>query len=242
MKEPAGTSATGLRARDTDLPAETMVLSQLLNKRWSCRAYTPEPVEHALIERIVAIAGRSPSWCNTQPWNVIITEGAETERFRQALYSHVTSTEPAPDHAFPRRYSGIYQERRRECGLGLYESVGIKRDDREASTRQAAENYKLFGAPHVAVITTEADLGAYGAIDCGIYISNFLLAAQSFGLGAIPQAALASHASFIRRYFSLPVHRLVVAGISFGWPDISAPVNGFRTSRASLDETVAFHS
>jgi proline dehydrogenase len=40
----------------------------------------------------------------------------------------------------------------------------VVRGDREASGRQARENFRLFGAPHVAIVTTDAALGTYGAV------------------------------------------------------------------------------
>jgi len=43
--------------------------------------------------------------------------------------------------------------------------------DREASKRQTLENFRMFGAPHVAIITTERKLGTYGVLDCGLQIS-----------------------------------------------------------------------
>ncbi len=53
------------------------------------------------------------------------------------------------------------------------------------------------------IIHTDEALGIYGAIDCGAYVGNFLLAAQALGLGTIPQAALARHSGLIRRHFGL---------------------------------------
>ena len=73
-----------------------------------------------------------------------------------------------------------------------------------------------------------------------MYVQTFLLAAQSLGLGAIPQAALAAYAPFIRDFFGLPHNRLIVCGVSFGWPDHDHPANGFRTRRAPTDETVTW--
>jgi nitroreductase len=218
-------------------------LRDIMTSRQSCRGFRSEPVPHRLIESIVSIAALSPSWCNTQPWNIVITEGAATDRFRDALTAHVASNKsnkPAPDFDFPIGYSGVYLERRRECGLALYESVGVERGDRRASAAQAFKNFELFGAPHAAILTTEAELGTYGAVDCGIYLSNFLLAAQSVGVAAIPQAALASYSPFIRDHFGLADTRLVVAGVSFGWPDVTHRANGFRTTRAPLNETVSW--
>src|SRR5690606_25140033 len=118
--------------------------------------------------------------------------------------------------------------------------VGVKRGDRAAAARQALENYRLFGAPHVAIVTSDEALGVYGAVDCGAWVANFLLAAESLGVAAIPQAALAAYPDFIRAHFGLGPDRLVVCGISFGYEDKSHPANSYRTSRASLDEAVTW--
>jgi nitroreductase len=215
-------------------------LIKLLVDRYSCRAYDPDPLSRGVIEQILEIAARTPSWCNTQPWHTLITEGAETDRLRQALSAEAATSEGSPDFEFPARYDGVYQQRRRECAWQLYESVGIARGDREASAVQTAKNFEFFGAPHVAIVTTDATLGVYGAVDCGLYVNSFLLAAQSLGVGAIPQAAVALHSGFLRSYFDLPADRLIVCGISFGRPDRSAPVNSFRTARQTVDQTVTW--
>ncbi|MCP2278736.1 nitroreductase [Nocardia amikacinitolerans] len=215
-------------------------LTQILDERWTCRQFRPERVPRPTIEALLRAAQRSPSWCNTQPWQVAVTEGAATDRFRKELLEHVQSSAPAPDFAFPAQYTGVYRDRRRECGLQLYESVGIVKGDQAGTMRQAMRNFELFDAPHVAIISTEADLGVYGAVDCGLYIGTFLLAAQSLGLGAAPQAALASYSPFLREYFELSENRRIVAAISFGYPDSDHPVNGFRTRRAETDRVATW--
>jgi hypothetical protein len=75
--------------------------------------------------------------------------------------------------AFPREYRGAYLERRRACGFRLYEAVGVARGDREAYAKQGFENYRLFGAAHVAIVTSDEALGTYGAVDCGAYVNKF---------------------------------------------------------------------
>lgn len=214
------------------------VLEDVFRDRWSCRAFTPEEVPDGVIERLLAMAQHAPSWCNTQPWQVIITAGEGTERFRRELVEHITESGPysRPDFSMPAKYTGVYRERRRESGLQLYQAVGVGRGDRVASARQAFKNYEFFGAPHVAILTVPAEQADYGAVDSGIYVSYFLLAAHSLGLGAISQAALAQVAPFIRTYFSVPETRRVLLGISFGYPDLDHPVNQFRTTRAGLSE------
>jgi nitroreductase len=194
---------------------------------------------------MVGLAQLSPSWCNSQPWQVIVTEGKGTERLREALYAHALedtgqggAPNLAPDFDFPSAYRGVYKERQREVGWQLYESVGIAYGDRKASAEQAMKNFRLFDAPHMLLITSERDLGTYGAVDCGVYLSSLLLAAQSLGIASIPQAALAGYAPFMREHFNIPENRMIVAGVSFGYADGAHPSNSFRSKRASIDDTV----
>ncbi|MFT4082217.1 MAG: nitroreductase [Nocardioides sp.] len=221
--------------------AESQFVDRLLAERQSCRGFLPDPLERAEIAELVAAASHAPSWCNTQPWELIITDGEETERFRKALRAHAeTSFADAPDMPFPPAYEGVYRDRRRECGWQLYQSLGIDKGDRVASGLQMLENFSLFGAPHVAVVTTDRRLGTYGALDCGLFVQSFLLAAQSRGIGTIAQAAIASQAPFVREHFDIPEDRLVLLGISFGRPDPDHPANGFRTRRAGVEEIVTW--
>jgi len=221
-------------------PASHQALSDLLEARFSCRAFEPREVDRPTIERLVTLAQRSPSWCNTQPWRVHITTGAATERLRGAAMEAATTAPPSPDIPFPDRYEGAARERRLECALQLYESVGIERGDRAASAAQALKNFDFFGAPHLAVVTTERALGAYGAVDCGVYLGCFLLAAQSLGLAAIPQAAIAAVAPAMREQLEVEDDRQVLFGVSFGHPDMADPVNQFRTTRADAEQVVTW--
>ncbi len=106
--------------------------------------------------------------------------------------------------------------------------------------RQAFENYRLFGAPHVAIVTSEAQLGPYGYVDCGAYVANFLLAAESLGVATIAQASIANFSNVVRAHFDIPAERHVVCGISFGYADTEHPVNAFRTERATIAEAIEF--
>ena len=183
-------------------PAATF--DAVLDARYSCRGYLATPVPREVIDAILRTAQRTASWCNSQPWQVIVTSAAATERLRTAMASPEASTDPSFDIAPPAEYRGVYRDRRRECGFQLYDSVGIAHGDREASARQAQLNFRFFGAPHVALITTEAVLGTYGVLDCGAYVSNFIFAARSRGVASIAQAAIASRAKFLHRWFEIP--------------------------------------
>ena len=169
-----------------------------------------------------------------------MTEGAAIERFRAALTA--LADDPAsgtqPDIPFPASYEGAYGRRRREAGIALYTSAGIDREDKAGAARQMRDNYRLFGAPHVAILTTEAELGTYGALDCGIYLANLMALMQARGIASIAQGALARFSPFIHEFFGIPGNRRVLCGLSFGYADETAPVNQFRTTRDATDTAV----
>jgi nitroreductase len=217
------------------------ILEQLMAARFSCRAFLPEPVPRATIERILAAAQTTASWCNSQPWRLEITSGEATGRFREVMYAAASGGRPSSgDFPFPREYNGVYLARRRESGFQLYNALDIARGDKAGYAKQALENFNFFGAPHVAIIHTDEALGTYGAIDCGGYVTSFMLAAQALGVATIPQAALAFHSEVVREHFGLGDDRRVVCGISFGYPDRNHKANSYRTGRAALGETVRF--
>lgn len=213
-------------------------LHALFAARHSCRAFRPDPVPRGVIEAILRTAQRVPSWCNAQPWKVTLTSGAETDRFRAALKEEAETGRPEPDMEWPAGYSGEYLDRRRTCGWQLYEAVGVQKGDREGSARQMKENFTLFGAPHCAIISSPVELGPYGAIDCGGFVTGFTIAAQARGVASIAQAAVASFGPFLHRYFGIPDDRLILCAISFGYADADHPANAFRTERADLAQFV----
>ena len=213
----------------------------LLSARHSCRAFKPDPLPDGVIEKILLAAQKVPSWCNAQPWQVDVTRGDETDRLRLALHDHATRVAQTPDVKWPSAYTGLHQARRKTCGLQLYDSVGIERGDRRASARQMLENFQFFGAPHMALVTAPAELGAYAYLDCGGFLTGFTLAATALGVASIPQAAVAAFAPFLRDWFKLPADRVILCGISFGFADDTHPANAFRTDRAPLDEWVRWH-
>lgn len=218
-----------------------MDLETAIRERYSCRKFLQDPVPRPVIEKILDLAQQTPSWCNVQPWQVVVVTGGAVAGFRDTLLAHAAAgNPPQPDFPFPLRYEGIYRERRKVCGVQLYQALGIGRENREGAERQRLENFRFFDAPHVALITTEEELGVYGAVDCGLYVANFMLAARNSGVDSIAQAALASYPDLIRSRFGLPANRKLVCGISFGYADAAHRIHEYRTERAPVSEVATW--
>ena len=213
-------------------------LDELMNCRFSCRGFLPKAVEKKFIDQIIETAQKVPSWCNSQPWQVILLRKETRELLSEKLVYSADQAFETPDIDFPKRYAGVYKTRRSICGWQLYNAVGVEKGDRKGASQQMAQNYEFFGAPHVAVITTPKDLGAYGVLDCGAFITAFTLAAAALGVSSIPQAAIAGRAPIVREVLNIGEDRDVLCAISFGFADTDHPANSFRTERADLAEFV----
>jgi nitroreductase len=223
--------------------ADFAAIERVLTARRSCRGYLPGEVPRDVIEQVLSAAQHTASWCNTQPWQVHIVSGEARDALSRAAVESVVATlgQPVPsDFPFPAAYTGVHDVRRKEVGWQLYEAVGVERGDRDGSAMQMLRNFEFFGAPHVAIVTTDADLGVYGAIDCGLYVNSFMLAAEALGLGTCAQAAIGQVAPAVRDFLDLPDDRRIVCGISFGHPDPEHPSARFTSRRAPISDTVTF--
>ncbi|MGX5831805.1 nitroreductase [Mesorhizobium sp. 43Arga] len=218
-------------------------LFAVVRERYACRAYKSMPVPMRDICQVLEVARTAPSDCNTQPCSLFIVSGPALEALRDEMFAAASSgAERSSDVPPIATYTGVYQERRRECGWGLYNAVGIERGDRAASGRQALENFRFFGAPHLAVVTVHEDLAERGLFDTGIYLGHFLIAARALGIATVPQGAIAHYASIIRKHVPIAKELRIVCGVSFGYEDEAHMANSFRTTREPISHTVAFVS
>ena len=55
---------------------------------------------------MLALAQHTPSWCNTQPWQVHLVSGEPLERFRTQYVERVQTHEVQADLGVPLAYRG----------------------------------------------------------------------------------------------------------------------------------------
>lgn len=63
------------------------------------------------------------------------------------------------------------------------------------------------------------------AVDAGICMQNFIVAAESFGLGCCPVSEIRDHVEMLSDELELPRHVFPVAGLALGWPRELAPLS-----------------
>ncbi len=197
-------------------------------------------MDDAVIDAAFARAQKAPSWCNTQPWQVHLLSGEALASFAKVLGEHVATQPQRADLGLP-TYTGVHADRRREAGRQMYAHLGIAREDHAARGAQMLRNFDFFGAPHLAVLTVDADLGSYGVLDCGGYLATLMLLLGDAGLGTCALGSLAMYSDVVRSHLGLEDDRLLVCGLAFGHPDSEARINDFRTARAPWTEAVTRH-
>jgi nitroreductase len=63
------------------------------------------------------------------------------------------------------------------------------------------------------------------AVDAGIALSAFAVAAEAAGLGCCPVSVIRNHAAEISKLLELPDHVFPVAGMGVGWPAVAANIS-----------------
>lgn len=215
---------------------------EAIRRRRSTRAFLPTPIDEAVLRGVLEVARCTPSRANAQPWRVDVVTGATLEHFKAEMKRRFLAGKPsASEYAqYPAFWPEHYLARRRACGHGLYEVLGVAREDREGRRRAMLANFDCFGAPAAFLIWTPRSLGESFWVDCGMFLQSLILAAEARGLASIAQGALAEHADFAHELFNVGDDFLLLCGVSLGLGDEDAPVNAYDPGREPLDRFVTW--
>lgn len=217
-----------------------LTVEEAIVGRQSVRAYLDTPVPRELVNRILEIAGRAPSGSNIQPWRAWVFDGEVKRKIAAEMIAAYNGGVPEEReyNYYPVKWREPYQGRRRTCGWGLYNTMGITREDKDGMQRQRAQNYDFFGAPTGLIFTIDRDMEMGSWLDYGMFLQSIMIAARQFGLETCPQAALANYAKILEKRLGIPSNQMVVCGIALGFPNAAAKVNSFRTEREPLSNFV----
>ena len=219
----------------------SQAFATIASSRRSLRAFLPEPVDQATLERVFSVAQRAPSNCNTQPWIVHVVSGEKLEYLRKEMPSQFMEGKMSMDFPYDGVYEGAYKDRQYGAAQALYDAVGVTREDKAGRHQQFMRNFSFFDAPHVAFLFLPEPFGLREAADLGMYAQTLMLAMTANGMGSCPQTALSFQVELVRETLGIEAHNKLLFGISFGYPATDAPVNSCATDRAALEDTVTFH-
>lgn len=232
----------------TTLPANAQqVVDEVINARYSCRAFLPTPVPEATLRDILNVAARAPSGTNTQPWKVYVLTGNTKHEVSQRIRAAFDDPEEAATHSepyeyYPKQWVSPYIDRRRKVGFDLYKLLGIAKGEAQKMHEQHGRNYDFFGAPVGLILTIDKIMEQGSWFDYGGFMQTLLIAAKARGLDTCAQASLTQFHRILHEQLGIPDQETVVCGISLGYADPNAIENTLRTERAPLEEWVRFYA
>ncbi|MDR3616714.1 MAG: nitroreductase family protein [Candidatus Obscuribacterales bacterium] len=209
-------------------------IDETIKARHSIRKFLPRPVPKDLLFECLELAQLAPSNSNIQPWRLFIAAGAERDRLQEALLA--VAREKAPNvPALPEHFTHF----RSELGAQVYGvGMGIASSDKEARRAAVLRNWEFFGAPVVAIVCMDKELGPADALGVGMYLQTLVLALTARGLAACVQVALAGYPEVIYRELEVPRQLSILCGVSIGYPDLEFPVNKLKIGRALIANNV----
>lgn len=206
--------------------------------RRAARAFLPDPVDPALVRRLLELAAQAPSGTNMQPWKVRVLGPQSRARLEAALIAALDSPDlPAAEEYryYPERFREPYLSRRRKVGWDLYGLLGVAKGDGAGMKRQTAANLRFFGAPVALMVTIDRDLEIGSWLDLGMFVQTLLIAAQGHGLASCPQAIFARFHPVVRRELAIPEEEVIVCGVAIGRADPQAPANRLVPEREPVE-------
>ncbi|MBW2443887.1 MAG: nitroreductase [Deltaproteobacteria bacterium] len=219
-----------------------MELQEAVRSRRSIRQFLSKPVSEDIIRELIADSLWSPSWGNTQPWEIVVVTGSKMAEFKQKSQEALMSGHQVPtDIPMPQVWPEAYLDRYKELGKSVLGALSIAREDKEARMQHFVKMFGFFDAPAAVLVAVDKTLALeYAMLDAGIFLQTFCLLAHDRGLGTCIMAAMVTYPDIARELFGVPADKLFVMGAALGWPDPDAPVNCFERQRGSMDDFVTW--
>jgi nitroreductase len=211
--------------------------------RRSIRGYQDKAVPQKLIEEILALAMRSPSSMNTQPWNFTVVSGDVLDKIRAGNTERNLAGVPhSREFRIGKAFEGQHRERQVGVAKQLFAAMGIAREDKDARQDWVLRGFRQFDAPVCVIITYDRELADSDdtAFDCGAVTTALVNAAWSRGLGAVINSQGIMQSPVVREHAGIADDQVIMKAVALGWPDDSFPANAVVSERKSVAEAARF--
>jgi len=221
------------------------IVDLAIASRRSIRAFLPTPVPREDIERMLEVAARAPSGSNTQPWKAYVLTGARLKNMSDEVYAASMDEKRQEEFIEPYRYypdiwESPYIDRRRKVGFGLYNLLGLGKNDKEGMKLQHGRNFRFFDAPVGMVFTVDKTMNKGSWLDFGCFLQNIMVAARGRELDTCPQAALNRYHSILRKHAEISERELVICCLALGYADHSKIENTLVSEREPVSGFAKF--
>ena len=216
-----------------------MKVSEAVLARRSIRAFTSEPIDNQIIANLLALAARSPSGGNLQPWKIYVVNNQSMKKFIE-FQGNWDQPEIPGYEIYPSDLKEPYRTSRYQLGEAMYELLGIPREDKDARLQQVMRNFEFFGAPAALFCFVDKQMGPPQWSDLGMFLQTFMLLAQEAGIDTCAQEAWAMKNDSVREFVGADESDLLFCGLAMGYKDKNAAINQLSSERRPIDQWAKF--
>jgi nitroreductase len=208
-----------------------------IKTRRSTRGFKPAPVPRDVINKILEAVSNTPSYTNTQPWEVVVVSGKKKDELSRVIFELAKAKAPtSPDLPMPGGWPPEHQARSGEHGARRLSTLGIERGDEAGRENLRLMNFEFYGAPCAVFLFIDGTLGEWSIFDMGLFAQNLILAAHALGVESVLQASVTNYAPQIKKFLGVPEGKKLIIGISLGYPDEGAKLNAYRSIKQKSAE------
>ena len=219
-----------------------MELKEAITTRWSCRAFKPDGVPESVIQDVLTAAARSPSYANTQPWEIAVVTGQKLAELNRRRAELIAANVPSnPDISVPAAWPALHQERSRAFTAQRQEVMNAAKADAKSNYETTTQSSQFFGAPCAIFLMIDKTLTEWSIFDMGLFTQSLVLAAHERGLGTCIQAGVVRYPAEVRKILGTPETKKLVVGISIGYPLKESKMNAMRSARTDIRELTKWY-
>jgi nitroreductase len=216
-----------------------MKVSDAVLARRSIRAFTSEPINNKVIKDLLALAARSPSGGNLQPWKIYVINNQSMKKFIE--FQDNWDQPETPGYAiYPSGLTEPYRTSRYQLGEAMYELLGIPREDKDARLQQVLRNFEFFGAPAAIFCFIDKQMGPPQWSDLGMFLQTFMLLAQEAGIDTCAQEAWAMKNDSVSEFVGSDKNDILFCGLAMGYKDEDAVINQLSSERRPIEQWAKF--
>ena len=216
-----------------------MKVSDAVLKRRSIRAFTSQPINNKVIKDLLALAARSPSGGNLQPWKIYVVNNQSMKKFIE--FQDNWDQPETPGYAiYPSGLTEPYRTSRYQLGEAMYELLGIPREDKDARLQQVLRNFEFFGAPAAIFCFVDKQMGPPQWSDLGMFLQTFMLLAQEAGIDTCAQEAWAMKNDSVSEFVGSDKNDILFCGLAMGHKDEDAVINQLSSERRPIEQWAKF--
>jgi nitroreductase len=215
-----------------------MDLNETLRTTGAVREFLPDPVDDAVLYRLLDTARFAPSGGNRQGWRVIVVNDTDKRRALRDIYLTGWYEYLAMGSAGLVPWAPVTDRAAEAAALAHAPEFAAAASERAPGFAEALETMPvilLVLADLTALAAVDRDLPRYtlvGGASIYPFVWSLLLAARAEGLGGVMTTMPVLREDDVRQLFDIPSHLAVAACVVLGRP-VSAPR---RLRRQAVEE------